>query len=478
MDSLMIHLSASLPRAISRGCSTSLSPRRPAPSSFPWFSCIPFPRVIDVAGLPSVSFEKRLPLLLHRVPKAAIESAYSGETKSYQSKTAHVKFILQRQCQFGEQYLLVGDDPLFGSWDPTNAVPLDWSDGHVWTAELDLPVGKIIQFKFILRSLLGLVIWQPDPDRRLEVWETERTIIIWDNWEDPQKLTIMEEELTMVPVAEWLSSESNADPDERVVNNLENVKEGISFENKSESHEKVSNDLNKLEEGISTKSSSGIHEKSAEALSSESNTDPNERVVDNLEKVEEGISFENKSGSHEKASNDLNKVEEGISTKSSSGIHEKAANGLNQMDMLEENQSMNHEEMSKSLEGSVLVPGLAYNHLSEPEKSVECNLLQHGELELPTENLLEKENASSLEIQNGDGGVDDNNDNDDDDDDNGMAKSDDVLAEENSQEKFSKYLSTKSILQWMQKFFSGLGFGTRSPLRRYILLLCINWSQA
>ncbi|PHT34797.1 hypothetical protein CQW23_26597 [Capsicum baccatum] len=30
------------------------------------------------------------------------------------------------------------DDPMLGSWDPSNAVPLDWSEGHVWSVELTI----------------------------------------------------------------------------------------------------------------------------------------------------------------------------------------------------------------------------------------------------------------------------------------------------------------------------------------------------
>ena len=37
---------------------------------------------------------------------------------------------------FGEQFLIVGDDSTLGLWDPSSAIPLNWSDGHVWTAEL------------------------------------------------------------------------------------------------------------------------------------------------------------------------------------------------------------------------------------------------------------------------------------------------------------------------------------------------------
>lgn len=53
-----------------------------------------------------------------------------------ESKTVHVRFQLQKECMFGEQFLIAGDDPMFGLWDPKCAIPLNWSEGHVWKAEL------------------------------------------------------------------------------------------------------------------------------------------------------------------------------------------------------------------------------------------------------------------------------------------------------------------------------------------------------
>lgn len=52
------------------------------------------------------------------------------------TKTIHVKFQLQKECSFGQQFLIVGDDPMFGLWDPSSAIPMNWSDGNVWTVEL------------------------------------------------------------------------------------------------------------------------------------------------------------------------------------------------------------------------------------------------------------------------------------------------------------------------------------------------------
>ncbi|KAK0585930.1 hypothetical protein LWI29_036461 [Acer saccharum] len=123
--------------------------------------------------------------------QAQLETAAPNQ-ETYQSKTIHVRFQLQKECMFGEQFLMVGDDPMFGFWDPENAIPLNWSDGHVWTVELDIPVGKSIQFKFVLKNRTGNMLWQPGPDRIFQTWETENTITICEDWENAEYQKISE----------------------------------------------------------------------------------------------------------------------------------------------------------------------------------------------------------------------------------------------------------------------------------------------
>jgi Starch binding domain len=57
-----------------------------------------------------------------------------------------VRFVLQKECVFGERFYLVGDDPLFGRWNPSNGIPLDWSDGHIWSAQLVRPTRFIVLY--------------------------------------------------------------------------------------------------------------------------------------------------------------------------------------------------------------------------------------------------------------------------------------------------------------------------------------------
>ncbi|KAJ6865251.1 hypothetical protein NC651_035733 [Populus alba x Populus x berolinensis] len=59
---------------------------------------------------------------------------------------------------------------------------------------MDIPVGKSIQFKFILKGIAEKIFWQRGPDRILQTWETSNTIVVWEDWEDAALQKITEEE--------------------------------------------------------------------------------------------------------------------------------------------------------------------------------------------------------------------------------------------------------------------------------------------
>ncbi|KAJ6796465.1 uncharacterized protein M6B38_218650 [Iris pallida] len=137
------------------------------------------------------------PLSLFPSPLVAVEGNDASKIQiESKSRTIHVKFVLQKACLFGEHFFLLGDDPIFGLWDPENAIPLVWSEGHFWTAEMDLPLEKSIHFKFILRGPSGKFHWQPGPDRVLQTWETANTIVVTEDWENAENQKITEEKLT------------------------------------------------------------------------------------------------------------------------------------------------------------------------------------------------------------------------------------------------------------------------------------------
>ncbi|KAL3622769.1 hypothetical protein CASFOL_031992 [Castilleja foliolosa] len=132
---------------------------------------------------------------------ASLSAQTNGESEKIQtiqtdkSKTVRVRFKLNKECTFGQQFVIVGDDPIVGSWDPSDGVPLIWSKGHVWTAEMDIPSGKVIKYKFILKGDGENILWQPGPDRVLETWFTDKTITVFEDWDDPEIQNIVEEEI-------------------------------------------------------------------------------------------------------------------------------------------------------------------------------------------------------------------------------------------------------------------------------------------
>uniref|UniRef100_A0A0D6QWY9 CBM20 domain-containing protein n=1 Tax=Araucaria cunninghamii TaxID=56994 RepID=A0A0D6QWY9_ARACU len=104
-----------------------------------------------------------------------------------------VKFVLQKKCKFGQQFSVVGDDPQFGTWEPKAAIPLEWSEGDVWTTEVDVPVGKQIEYKFILKGKLGEISWQPGQNQVFETSESVPSMVVSSPWEKEEEVTCEDE---------------------------------------------------------------------------------------------------------------------------------------------------------------------------------------------------------------------------------------------------------------------------------------------
>ena len=95
------------------------------------------------------------------VASAAAATASQPQSHTLSTRCAACHALLQ--TRFGENVALVGS---FCSWDPAAATPLSWSDGGVWTAETELPVGQEVSYKFIVKGE-DAVTWQPCPNLTL-----------------------------------------------------------------------------------------------------------------------------------------------------------------------------------------------------------------------------------------------------------------------------------------------------------------------
>eukprot|EP00878_Enallax_costatus_P007757 GHUV01008120.1.p1 GENE.GHUV01008120.1~~GHUV01008120.1.p1 ORF type:complete len:351 (+),score=112.15 GHUV01008120.1:725-1777(+) len=64
-----------------------------------------------------------------------------------------VEVGVQRETRPGQWVVLVGGHPALGNWDVSHALPMTWTDGHVWKASIDLPADILdVQYKAVLCS--------------------------------------------------------------------------------------------------------------------------------------------------------------------------------------------------------------------------------------------------------------------------------------------------------------------------------------
>ncbi|MFJ1754893.1 carbohydrate-binding module family 20 domain-containing protein [Kitasatospora sp. NPDC088134] len=68
---------------------------------------------------------------------------------------------------YGQNLYLVGDLAELGGWDPAKAVPLttDGTSYPVWTADLQLPAGTPIAYKYLIKNPDGTVVWESGANR-------------------------------------------------------------------------------------------------------------------------------------------------------------------------------------------------------------------------------------------------------------------------------------------------------------------------
>ncbi|XP_011035334.1 PREDICTED: uncharacterized protein LOC105133171 [Populus euphratica] len=88
---------------------------------------------------------------------------------------------------------------MVGLWDPSSAIPLNWSEGHTWSVELDVRVNLTMQYRFILKRSAGEIVWRPGPDTTFKTWESNSSIVIAEDWENAGAQKVIEKEVINTP---------------------------------------------------------------------------------------------------------------------------------------------------------------------------------------------------------------------------------------------------------------------------------------
>ncbi|CAI5952149.1 unnamed protein product, partial [Closterium sp. NIES-65] len=98
---------------------------------------------------------------------------------------------MERRCEFGEHYAVVGEVDELRLWDPANAVVAQWSDGHHWKVTVELPGDRSIEFKFVLLGRHGEVWWQPGRNHVLVTAGLARSVDVYVPWDTEQALVVV-----------------------------------------------------------------------------------------------------------------------------------------------------------------------------------------------------------------------------------------------------------------------------------------------
>ncbi|KAI8466753.1 MAG: hypothetical protein J3K34DRAFT_524304 [Monoraphidium minutum] len=82
-----------------------------------------------------------------------------------------VDIAVRRETQLGQDVWLVGAGPALGEWDVAAALPLAWTEGHVWRATIEVNPTElpVLEYKAVLKCANGAVVWEAGGNRTTEL---------------------------------------------------------------------------------------------------------------------------------------------------------------------------------------------------------------------------------------------------------------------------------------------------------------------
>jgi Starch binding domain len=84
-------------------------------------------------------------------------------------ETAHVTFWLLYHAEFGQRICIVGGVPALGAWQHRDAPEMTWGEGHRWSVTVDVPVGTLVEYKYL--------VLQPDGYTALQWQEGNNAVL-------------------------------------------------------------------------------------------------------------------------------------------------------------------------------------------------------------------------------------------------------------------------------------------------------------
>jgi alpha-amylase len=115
-------------------------------------------------------------------------STTSGGASCTTATSVSVTFIGRKATNFGDTLKLSGSISQLGSWNAANAIELSavgyTAQNPSWTGTVSLPAGTSFQYKFIVVTNSGQVMWEADPARSYTVPRScASAVTVSGNWQ-------------------------------------------------------------------------------------------------------------------------------------------------------------------------------------------------------------------------------------------------------------------------------------------------------
>lgn len=120
--------------------------------------------------------------------------AFKTEAPASTKKMVKLRFVVQKETNYGEHIRVVGSSPFLGGWQVDAAPVLDWTDNHVWTVTVPVPSGTPIEFKLVQVFQQQPPLWENAPfttNRMIEIGNTSTEVEVKCTWDAPEKLQLM-----------------------------------------------------------------------------------------------------------------------------------------------------------------------------------------------------------------------------------------------------------------------------------------------
>ena len=103
---------------------------------------------------------------------------------------ARVRLSVRYDTIMGDEVRVVGSHPCLGGWDSSRAPRMEWSEGGLWSCELELPAGSVHEYKYVVCGANGRVKeWQGGNNGVIPVplEAGSEALAVSDSWGGPSK---------------------------------------------------------------------------------------------------------------------------------------------------------------------------------------------------------------------------------------------------------------------------------------------------